>query len=236
MLIQVDLEKELMSHGRSFKLKAAFSSEEQFVVLFGPSGSGKTLTLQSVAGLVTPDAGRIALNGRVLFDSRVGIDIPSRDRRIGYLFQDYALFPHLNVADNVGFSMKRRFGWRSSQEVRHRMEALLETFGISHLTKSFPLDLSGGQKQRVALARALMCEPDVLLLDEPFSALDTLLRGKLRKELSEIQGRFNIPVIMITHDPEDVEFFAETLVKYDAGSITEIRSFLKSAARSTPDA
>lgn len=236
MLIQVDVEKELVSHGRAFRLKAAFTSEEQSVVLFGPSGSGKTLTLQSVAGLVAPDAGRIALNGRVLFDSKTGINVPSRDRRVGYLFQDYALFPHLSVAENVGFCLKKRFGWRLSKQDRHRIEGLLETFGISHLARSLPHDLSGGQRQRVALARALFCTPDILLLDEPFSALDTLLRDKLRKELSDIQNRFNIPVIMITHDPEDVDFFAETLVMYDAGSITEIRRFLKSTDTAGPKA
>ena len=146
MLIQVDVEKELVSRGRSFRLKASFSSEEQLVVLFGPSGSGKTLTLQSVAGLVTPDAGRIALNGRVLFDLKAGIDIPSRDRGIGYLFQDYALFPHLSVLKNIEFGLKKSRLWRLSRQDRCRVEAFLEVFEISHLKESFPLDLSGGQK------------------------------------------------------------------------------------------
>ena len=226
MLIQIDVEKELVSRGRSFRLEAAFSSEEQFVVLFGPSGSGKTLTLQSVAGLVTPDAGRISLNGRVLFDSRRGINVPSRSRGIGYLFQDYALFPHLSVAENVGFAIKKSFRWRLSKQDRRRVEEFLEIFEISHLAESFPFDLSGGQKQRVALARALIRKPDILLLDEPFSALDTLLRVKLRKELLDIQARFNIPVIMITHDPEDIKAFAETLVSYELGRVCDVRPFL----------
>ena len=227
MLIQVDVEKELVSRGRSFRLKVAFSSEEQFVVLFGPSGSGKTLTIQSVAGLVTPDAGRIALNCRVLFDSKSGINIPSRSRGVGFLFQDYALFPHLNVAENVGFAMKKSFQWRLSKQDRRRVEELLAIFEIPHLAESFPFDLSGGQKQRVALARALIRNPDILLLDEPFSALDTLLRVKLRKELSLIQARFNIPVIMITHDPEDIKAFAETLVTYESGRVCSVRPFLR---------
>lgn len=225
MLIQVDVEKELVSRGRSFKLKAAFSSEDRFVVLFGPSGSGKTLTLQSMAGLVTPSAGRIALNGRVLFDSKVGINIPSCGRRVGYLFQDYALFPHLSVAENVGFAMKRGFPWRLSKEDRHRVEEFLEIFEISHLAASLPLDLSGGQKQRVALARALIRKPDILLLDEPFSALDTLLRAKLRTELADIRARFNVPVVMITHDPEDISAFAETLVTYETGRVCRVEPF-----------
>lgn len=227
MLIQIDVEKELVSRGRSFRLDAAFSSEEQFVVLFGPSGSGKTLTLQSVAGLVTPDAGRIALNGRVLFDSKRGINVPSRSRGIGYLFQDYALFPHLSVAENVGFAIKKSFRWRLSKQDRRRVEEFLDIFEISHLAESFPFDLSGGQKQRVALARALIRKPDILLLDEPFSALDTLLRVRLRKELSDIQARFNIPVIMITHDPEDIKAFAETLVSYELGRVCGVRPFLR---------
>lgn len=227
MLIHVDVEKELVSRGRSFRLKAEFTSEERFVVLFGPSGSGKTLTLQSVAGLATPDAGRIALNGRVLFDSKAGVNIPSRSRGIGYLFQDYALFPHLSVAENVGFPLKKGFRWRLSKPDRRRVQEILDLFEISHLAESFPFDLSGGQKQRVALARALVCRPDILLLDEPFSALDTLLRVKLRRELSEIQARFDIPVIMITHDPEDIEAFAETLVIYESGRVCSVGPYLR---------
>lgn len=225
MSIQVDVEKKLTSRGRSFALKAAFSSKERFVVLFGPSGLGKTLTLQSIAGLITPDAGRIALNGRVLFDAGSGIDVPSRHRKIGYLFQDYALFPHLSVFENVGFGLKRTWQWRLSKQDRRSVEELLEIFELLHLGKSFPFDLSGGQKQRVALARALVNKPDLLLLDEPFSALDTLLRVKLREELWRIQSRFSIPVIMITHDPEDIEVFAETLVTYEKGCGCNVRPF-----------
>jgi molybdate transport system ATP-binding protein len=227
MLIQVEVDKELASRGTSFRLKAAFSSEEQFVVLFGPSGSGKTLTLQSVAGLVSPDEGKITLNGRVLFDSKGGINIPSRLRRVGYLFQDYALFPHLSVAKNVGFALERNFPWRLSKHERRRVEEFLEIFEIRHLAESLPFDLSGGQKQRVALARALIHKPNCLLLDEPFSALDTLLRKKLRKELARIQSAFNIPVIMVTHDPADISAFAETLVVYETGQVREVKHHLK---------
>jgi molybdate transport system ATP-binding protein len=227
MVIQVFVEKSMESKARHFRLNAAFSSQEQCVVLFGPSGSGKTLTLQSIAGLVSPDAGKIALNGRVLFDSQNGVNVPSRLRRIGYLFQDYALFPHLTVLENVGFGLKQSWQWRLSRDDRRQVMEFLELFEIPQLANSFPADISGGQKQRVALARALIKKPDLLLLDEPFAALDTLLRVKLREELARIQGSFDIPVVMVTHDPEDIRAFAETLVIYETGGVRESRHFIK---------
>ncbi|MEW6666272.1 MAG: ATP-binding cassette domain-containing protein [Thermodesulfobacteriota bacterium] len=231
MLIEVDIHKALNSRGRSFSLNAAFSSDEQTVVLFGPSGSGKTLTLQCIAGLIRPDSGRIALKGRVLFDSKAGINVPSRARRLGYLFQDYALFPHMTVAENVGYGLKKTWLWRLSKKARRDVSNLLDTLEILPLAESFPLDLSGGQKQRVALARALMTRPDLLLLDEPFSALDTMLRGKLRNELLDIRARFHVPMIMITHDPEDIRGFAETLVTYERGRVCEMQHSLHGDVR-----
>jgi molybdate transport system ATP-binding protein len=228
VLIEVDIQNALNSRGRSFALKAAFASDESRVVLFGPSGSGKTLTLQSIAGLIQPDSGKITLKGRVLFDAKAGIDVPSRERRIGYLFQDYALFPHMSVAENVGYGLRKAWQWRLSKKDRRDVLSLLDTLEIKHLAESFPSDLSGGQKQRVALARALMTRPDLLLLDEPFAALDTLLRERLRKELLDIQKRFHVQMIMITHDPEDIKAFAQTLVTYEAGRVCEIKRSLNS--------
>jgi molybdate transport system ATP-binding protein len=221
-VIQVDVAKRLTSRGRSFALRACFSSDARSVVLFGPSGSGKTLTLQSLAGLVTPDSGKIVLGDRVLFDSESGVDVPARDRQIGYVFQDYALFPHLTVQENIRFGLGRCWQRKIAGETDREVRRFLEIFEVGHLAKSFPADISGGQKQRVALARALIRKPKLLLLDEPFAALDTVLRKRLRKELRRLQDQFGIPTIMITHDPEDVRVFAKKLVRYDAGRTQEV--------------
>jgi molybdate transport system ATP-binding protein len=229
MLIRVDIEKTLYSRGRRFVLKAAFSSREGFVVIFGPSGAGKTLTLQSIAGLLTPDSGKIVLRESVLFDSKSRINIPPQHRNIGYVFQDYALFPHLTVFENVGFGLRKRWPQPLSRPHRLKVEEFLEIFEIPHLAKSLPFDLSGGQRQRVALARALIRSPELLLLDEPFAALDTLLRAKLRDELLAIQARFKVPVIMITHDPEDIRVFAQTLVTYEAGQVCKVETSLRAS-------
>lgn len=235
MVIQVDIEKNLNSRERSFSLKTSFSSGETSVVLFGPSGSGKTLTLLSIAGLVTPDGGRISLNGRTLFDREKGVNVPPRHRGIGYVFQDYALFPHLTVMENVGFSLRKTWRWRLARADRLRVEEFLDVFEIGPLGKSLPRDLSGGQRQRVALARALIRKPDLLLLDEPFSALDTLLRKRLRKEVREILERFRTPIVMITHDPEDIRAFADTLVTYEGGKVRAVRHGLREQAESGAD-
>ncbi|MGE0085896.1 MAG: ATP-binding cassette domain-containing protein [Desulfococcaceae bacterium] len=234
MEIQIKIRKKLVSRGRHFTLESAFVSEEKFVVLFGPSGSGKTMTLKAVAGLLRPDGGRIAVGPRVLFDSEKRIDIPARDRGIGYLFQDYALFPHLNVAENVGFGLKKRWQWRLCVQDQKQVEEFMDIFEILPLAKALPRDLSGGQRQRVALARALICKPDLLLLDEPFSALDPLLRARLRNGLREIQSRFQVPVIMITHDPEDIDAFAETLVVYETGQVRHISPFYRQTKKDVP--
>jgi molybdate transport system ATP-binding protein len=227
MQLLVDIKKNLWSGRRVFRLEAAFASEEDIVVLFGPSGAGKSLTLQAIAGLITPDAGRIVAGDRVLFDASRSIRVPARHRDVGYVYQDYALFPHLTVARNVSFGLKRGWPWYLPKGDRFRLEEVLEIFELTALKDSLPRDLSGGQRQRVALARALIRRPSLLLLDEPFSSLDTLLRAKMRQELLKIKERFAIPVMLITHDPEDVAALAGTLVVYEPGRVSQVISSIK---------
>lgn len=216
MLIQVEVKKRVTAASRVFSLDVDFATDSERLAFFGPSGSGKSLTLQLLAGLLRPEAGRIAVEGRVLFNQGQGINVPARHRAIGYVPQDYALFPHLTVLGNVAFGLRR--GWRrlAGQEEK-RLAELMEALEIAGLASSYPHELSGGQKQRVALARALARRPRLLLLDEPFAALDIPLRNRVRQELRHFLSRFDLPVIMVTHDPEDVAFFAEDAVLFDNG-------------------
>ena len=215
-MIKVHVKKKLRGRHGNFALGADFESSARRLVLFGSSGSGKTLTLSAIAGLVRPDEGHISIGGDVLFDSQKKIFRPARTRHIGYLLQDYALFPHLSALDNVGFALSGPFGWLS-REARRQSLALLERFEVAHLADRLPDEMSGGQRQRVALARALAASPRILLLDEPFSALDPLLRIRMRKEIRSVLDELDIPVVIITHDPDDVEAFADTLVVYSQG-------------------
>ncbi len=207
MTISVNIRKSLQAGTRSFQLDAQFESASKRVVIYGASGAGKSQMLKAIAGLSKPDSGVIELDGQKLFDSSAGIDVPARKRRVGYLFQDYALFPHLNVWQNIGFGLQR--GWFNpaprgeSEAVRYWLEA----FGLAEVAHQRPAELSGGQRQRVALARALVAEPSALLLDEPFAALDPALRVRMRAELDSLQRRLDIPMLLITHDPDDAATF-----------------------------
>ncbi|MFW6236011.1 MAG: ABC transporter ATP-binding protein [Desulfovibrionales bacterium] len=223
MLFECTIEKMLSSRGRRFRLESRFVSTDDHVVLFGPSGSGKTLTLQAIAGLLRPDRGRIAVNGRVLFDADSRVDVPTRMRRLGFLFQDYALFPHLSVRDNIGFGLKRLLRPLSKKD-KAKVDSILEVFKLRELADMAPFEISGGQRQRTALARCLVREPEILLLDEPFSALDQPLRVHMRRELNRILGQFQIPLVMVTHDPDEVDSFAKTVVVYDQGRVRDVLS------------
>ena len=221
MQIKVDIRKTLRSDTRTFQLDARFESASQRVVIYGASGAGKSQLLKAVAGLMTPDSGRIALAGRCLFDQGQRIDITPQRRHVAYLFQDYALFPHLNVRQNIAFGLQR--GWRNPL-ARVDVEALrywLAAFELDHVAQQLPHQLSGGQRQRVALARALAPQPGALLLDEPFAALDPGLRGRMRAELDALQRRLSIPMILITHDPEDVRAFGDHVLRMEQGRLEE---------------
>lgn len=218
MDFEVSIEKRLHSGKKGFTLKSRFDSRDSRVVLLGPSGSGKSLTLKAIAGLLKPDSGRIVVRGRVLFDSRTGVDLPARNRNVGFLFQDYALFPHLSVRDNVAFGLKKMFRPLTMGQWR-KVDEMLDLFGLSCLASCRPEEISGGQKQRTALARCIVREPAVLLLDEPFSALDQPLRVRMRRELDTVLDRFDLPMILVTHDEEDARAFGHTAVVYKDGGV-----------------
>jgi molybdate transport system ATP-binding protein len=218
--LEVDVSLTLRSRQRSFALQVQFTSDQDRIVLFGPSGAGKSATLRAIAGLLRPAQGRIVADGRVLFDAARGIDVVPRKRRVGYVFQDYALFPHLSVRDNIGYGLRR--GLQRDAAARKRIDAMLDLFDLGALAAMPPRELSGGQRQRLALARALVVEPALLLLDEPFAALDVRLHERMRKELRELQMRFAVPLVLITHDLQDVRQLADTVVVIEMGRVTRM--------------
>jgi molybdenum ABC transporter ATP-binding protein len=199
----------------AFRLDAEFAAPAGITALFGPSGAGKTLTLRCIAGLTRPDAGRIEVAGRTLFDSATGIDLPARDRRVGYVFQQYALFPHLTVERNVAYGLHALP--RAAR--RPRAAELLNLVGLAGFGDRSPSGLSGGQQQRVAIARALAGDPRILLLDEPFAALDAMVRVRLRAELRELHRRTGIPMLLVSHDLAEIRHLADHLVLLEDGRV-----------------
>jgi molybdate transport system ATP-binding protein len=200
-----------------FTLEVAWSAGDGVAVLFGPSGAGKTLTLQCLAGLIRPDAGRIVVDDRVLFDSAAGVDLPPQHRRVGYVFQGYALFPHLTVGQNVAFGLRDR----PRAERQARAAEVMERLGLGGLEHRRPGELSGGQRQRVALGRALAIDPALLLLDEPLSALDAPLRRSLRDELRTILSGWGTSAVLVTHDFTEAYQLADRIVIYDGGRVIQ---------------
>jgi ABC-type sulfate/molybdate transport systems ATPase subunit len=194
---------------RSFSLRLSLDVDAT-VALVGPSGAGKTTVLRAIAGLVTPVSGRIASDGEVWFDGDRNVSLPPDRRRVGLVFQDYALFPHLSVRQNIEYAR------------RHRADEYLERFSIRHLERARPAELSGGERQRVALARALARDPDVLLLDEPLSALDTHTKAGVRSELNDLLRGLGIPVLLVTHDFEDAAALADRVGVIVEGELRQI--------------
>ncbi len=206
----VDIQKQLPD----FTLQVQFSNDRRPLGVLGASGSGKSMLLRCIAGTENPNKGRIVLNGRVLFDAKRGINIPSRDRRIGFIFQNYALFPHLTVAQNIAFGLSQTL---SKTAIKQQVAAQLAAVDLAGFGDRYPHQLSGGQQQRIALARALASQPEVLLLDEPFSALDTHLRNQLEQELITTLSHYSGVALFVTHNMEEVYRIAENLLVLKQG-------------------
>lgn len=207
-MLSVDFAKTLPD----FTLQLRFSIERDILVLFGPSGCGKTTTLRCIAGLLKPDAGKIEFDGQVFTDPAAGVFVPPRERQIGYMFQDFALFPHMSVRKNIWYGVRHR-----DQETDAMYEKLMGLLKIEHLAKRYVDRLSGGEKQRVALARALMAKPRLLLLDEPLSSLDKETRLELQAELKDMQKLWGIPFILVTHDPEEAKTLGTQVLFIEKG-------------------
>ena len=213
-MFQIDIRKRI----GDFELAPAFEADNGFVVLFGPSGCGKSLTLQAVAGLLTPDGGRIELpGGAVAFDASARINLPPQARNTGYVVQDLALFPHMTTRQNIEFGIA---GWPAARR-RERVAQLMSLLGLGGLEERRPGQMSGGQQQRVALARALAAEPSLLLLDEPFSALETQLRALLRREVAALRRRLALTALFVTHDLGEAFALGDHVVIYDAGRVLQ---------------
>jgi molybdate transport system ATP-binding protein len=215
--LQVDFRKRLASDkSGSFSLDVTFSSADGITILFGPSGSGKTTTLRIIGGITTPDQGSIIVGDQTYFDSQARINLSVQSRRVGYVFQDYALFPHLSAEQNVAYGIKEKTA-RIRQEQARAMLALLK---IEHIRNRYPENMSGGEQQRVALARALASDPAVVLLDEPLSAVDVETRSGLLDEVAAAQGRVGIPFIYVTHNTTEAIRLGTHAVVLAEGKVT----------------
>ncbi len=214
------LEVKIKRRVPGFCLDIEFSVGSEIMAILGPSGSGKTMTLHCIAGLTHPDEGYIKLNDKVLYDSKNKINLPPQMRKVGFVFQNYALFPHLTVKDNIAFGICHL----SKQEIEKKVANLLDTMNIPDLGERYPWQISGGQQQRVALARAIAPEPDILLLDEPFSALDTHIKEKLEMELLSLQNYNKGNILMVTQNLAEGYKLATKMAVYDAGRLVQCDS------------
>jgi len=230
-MLFVDIKKELRGLGEmqpgapdtgagggQFRLEASFDAPSGITILFGASGSGKTSTLRCLAGILRPDSGRILIDGACLFDSDRGIDVKIRDRKVGYVFQNQALFPHLNALDNVQFAI----GKAPKSERTRKALSLMEAFHISRIAGRRPAQISGGESQRVALARALAAEPRFLLLDEPLSAIDEATKLGIIADIKTINSELKLPIIYVTHSRDEAITLGERMVVFEHGRVAAI--------------
>ncbi|NTV46559.1 MAG: ATP-binding cassette domain-containing protein [Chlorobiales bacterium] len=216
-MIDINIEKELIGADGKFELQANFRVEKnELLCLFGKSGSGKTTILRSLAGLETPDRGTIKVGNEVWFDSQKKINLPVQKRRIGFVFQNYSLFPNMTVSENLAYAMDKKD--------KKKITDLLETVELTELKDRYPATLSGGQQQRVAVARALARDPELLLLDEPLSALDMAMRVKLQDEIKRIHEKFNLATLLVSHEKQEVIRLASRIIWLDNGKIIKTGS------------
>lgn len=214
----MSLKIKILKKMNAFVLDVEWEMENELIVLFGFSGAGKSITLKVSAGFMEPDEGFVHSMGRVLYDSSLKINVPPQERSFGYVFQKLALFPHMTVNENILYGAK---GIHKSER-EDQVDELIKTFKLSGLENKLPSQISGGQRQRVAFARALIRKPDILLLDEPFSALDNPLRIEMRSFLRDIRRDFKIPVVLVTHDAFEAYTLADKMMIYSNGRILQI--------------
>jgi molybdate transport system ATP-binding protein len=218
-MIQARIRKQFApgQESAAFSLDVDLKAEAGFTVLFGPSGAGKTLTLDSIAGFVRPDEGRILLDDEILFDGVSGVHLPPRARRCGYVFQNYALFPHMTLRENLEFAVERV----PRLERRRKVTEMLEKFHLGEVSGRRPYQLSGGQKQRCSIARALIGSPRLLLLDEPAQGLDAPLRAELYSALRQVRQEFQIPALLVTHDFEECFELGDEMLVLREGRVVQ---------------
>jgi molybdate transport system ATP-binding protein len=215
MNLEARVRRQFTSNQGIFELDVDFALANGITILFGPSGAGKTTLLDCIAGLTTPNEGRIVVDEKVLFDSAARTNVPVKEREIGYVFQDLALFPHLSVEDNIAYGLRGK----GFAEQRNRVEGQLQSLAITRLRARRPAELSGGERQRVALARALVTRPSILLLDEPLAALDLPVRMKIAEDLRRSIQTLPIPVLYVTHSRDEVFMLGERMLVLEHGKI-----------------
>jgi len=214
-VLTLQLHKRFSTAERDFAIDVSVTVNPGITILFGPSGAGKTTLLDCIAGLTNPDSGKIAVGDRILFDHPGQTNLPTQDRKLGYVFQDLALFPHLTVGKNIEYGLADAY----KSERRKKSGAILESFRIAHLRERKPAEISGGERQRVALARALVTDPCVLLLDEPLAALDAATKSKIIDDLRAWNAAHAIPILYVTHSREEVFALGERVLVLENGRI-----------------
>ena len=220
MAVSFQLNKQL----DQFQLDVACSFPGGVLVVQGESGSGKSTILNCVSGLLHPDSGKVQIGDHVVYDSDAGINLPVQKRNISYVFQNYALFPNMTVEKNILYGLQNQPAYKDDAQRKamlEYMEYIMETFRISHLRKKHPYQISGGEKQRTALARAIVTKPDLLLLDEPFSALDVKTKKVVYQEFLDLKHQVQMPIILISHDPKEGDLFADHRLYLEQGHAVE---------------